>query len=353
MIWSATIMTRVDDFDYDLPPELIAQRPPERRDGGRLLVLDRARGDVAHAQVEDLPRLLPPRCLLVVNESRVIPARLWARRATGGRVEVLLVERLDAGGATGGQRWSCLARSSKGPRTGEELAVEPREGATQPPPRLRVVDAPVEGRCVIEVDDGSSLAAHGAMPLPPYIRRRDDPADHDRYQTVYARADGSIAAPTAGLHFTDELLRRIDDAGIERRAITLHVGPGTFLPVRVDDVEEHRMEAERFSVPEETAAAIARAREERRAVIAVGTTVVRTLEASGGRAGSGRTDLFITPGHTFGVVEGMVTNFHLPRSTLLMLVAALAGRDRILAAYREAVSARYRFYSFGDAMLIF
>jgi S-adenosylmethionine:tRNA ribosyltransferase-isomerase len=353
-------MIRVDDFDYHLPPELIAQHPPERRDGGRLMVLDRTRGAIAHAYIEELPQLLPARCLLVVNESRVIPARLWARRATGGRVEVLLVERCGGGASEASaaqgeprpERWSCLARSSKTLRRGEEIAVEPRPGASLPPPRLRVVDAPVEGRCQIEVDDGVALAAHGAMPLPPYIRRGDEPADRDRYQTVFARAEGSIAAPTAGLHFTNELLRRIDAAGIERRAITLHVGPGTFLPVRAEDVEAHRMEAERFWIPEATAAAIARARDDRRRVVAVGTTVVRTLEATGGRAGSGRTELFITPGRPFGVVEALLTNFHLPRSTLLMLVAAFAGRERILAAYREAVNARYRFYSFGDAMLI-
>jgi S-adenosylmethionine:tRNA ribosyltransferase-isomerase len=207
------------------------------------------------------------------------------------------------------------------------------------------------GRAVIETPPWPELSAHGAMPLPPYIRRPDEPADRERYQTVYACDEGSIAAPTAGLHLSDHLLGQLDRAGIERRAVTLHVGPGTFVPVRGEEVEEHRMEAERYHVPAPTAAAIAEACAARRRIVAVGTTVVRCLESAHG-AGAGRTALFVTPGHRFQVVDGLLTNFHLPRSTLLMLVAAFAGREQILAAYRTAVEARYRFYSYGDAMLI-
>lgn len=346
---------RLEEFDYHLPPELIAQQPPAQRDGGRLMRLDRQTGEVTHHRVSELTDLLPPRALLVVNDSRVIPARLWARRATGGRVEVLLLERQSGNGSRraddGLDPWSCLTRSSKALRQGEWLTVEPKGPELGPTPRLRVMSAPVEGRCVLGVQ-GPGLEAHGAMPLPPYIRRAEAPADRERYQTVYAREEGSIAAPTAGLHFSEALLSAIEARGIERRAITLHVGPGTFLPVRTDSVEEHHMEGERYSLSDETAGAIARARADGRTLVAVGTTVVRCLESCGGEASSGRTELFITPGHRFSVVQAMVTNFHLPRSTLLMLISAFAGRERVLAAYRQAVEAGYRFYSFGDAMLI-
>ncbi len=341
---------RALDFDYELPPELIAQHPPAERDGGRLLLLERASGAISHHRIRDLAALLPSRALLVFNDSRVIPARLWARRATGGRVEVLLLERLSS--ADDEETWACMLRSSKTLAAGEPLQVMPRDGASAPPPELRVLEVPVEGRARIAVQPAERLLAHGVMPLPPYIRREEQPADRERYQTVYSRVEGSVAAPTAGLHFTPELLASLDAGGFERRSVTLHVGPGTFVPVRSDVVEEHRMESERYLVPDETAAAIAGARAGGRRLIAVGTTSVRTLEASGGKAGEGRTEIFITPGHRFAVVEGLLTNFHLPRSTLLMLVSALAGRELILAAYREAVAQRYRFYSFGDAMLI-
>jgi S-adenosylmethionine:tRNA ribosyltransferase-isomerase len=347
---------RVDDFDYHLPPELIAQHPPVQRDGGRLLRLLRESGEVSHHLLTDLPELLPRRSLLVVNDTRVIPARLWAHRATGGRVEVLLVERVDSAEPpprAGSEIWSCMVRSSKPLRLGETLRTDPRPGAADlPPPGIRVVSAPEGGRCRVEITDVAGLRVHGSVPLPPYIRRADGAEDRERYQTIYAREEGSIAAPTAGLHFTPALLERLGKQGVERCAITLHVGPGTFVPVRTDEVEAHRMEAERYAVPEATAAALAHARAEGRRVIAVGTTVVRTLEASGGTAGEGRTALFITPGHAFRVVQGLLTNFHLPRSTLLMLVSAFAGRDRVLEAYRQAVEERYRFYSFGDAMLV-
>jgi S-adenosylmethionine:tRNA ribosyltransferase-isomerase len=340
---------RVDDFDYPLPPELIAQHPAARRDASRLLRLSRVDGAVSHHGIAELPALLPRGALLVVNDSRVIPARLWARRPTGGRVEVLLLEREPGAG----EIWVALLRASKGPRAGERLAVEARAGANRPPPALEVLEAPQAGRARVRAHgETGALLAHGVVPLPPYIRRAEEPGDRERYQTVYARHDGSVAAPTAGLHFTAELLAELERDGIERTSVTLHVGPGTFLPVRADSVEEHRMESERYRVPEETATAIARAKGDGRPVVAVGTTSVRTLEASGGRAGEGRTELFIRPGHAFAVVDGLLTNFHLPRSTLLMLVSAFAGRERALEAYRQAVAERYRFYSYGDAMLI-
>jgi S-adenosylmethionine:tRNA ribosyltransferase-isomerase len=349
---------RVDDFDYALPPELIAQYPPAERDGGRLMVLDRASGEIAHHAIRELPELLDPGTLMVVNDSRVIWARLRARRATGGRVELLLLERLEIQGAA--ERWSCMLRSSKSPRVGEVLALEQRRTGG-PRPRRRpsplpqgqvtVLTPPAEGRCEVALAAGT-LELSGSVPLPPYIRRVDEPGDRERYQTVYARPEGSVAAPTAGLHLTRPLLQRLRGAGVELGHVTLHVGPGTFQPVRCQEVELHEMERERYAVPERTARAIRRARAEKRPVLAVGTTVVRTLEATGGRAGSGRTGLFIYPGHRFGVVDRLLTNFHLPRSTLVMLVAAFAGAERLLGAYAEAVRQGYRFYSYGDAMYI-
>ena len=359
---------RVDDFTYDLPPELIAQQPPPRRDGGRLLVLDRAGPGMAHRAVSDLPRLVEPGTVRVVNDSRVIPARLWARRATGGRVELLLLERKGMAGQ-GLDRWTCMLRSSKTPAVGERLTLEGRGSAVgldaevleQPEQGGReagglhaeVLTRPVQGRCDVALPAQAPTQV-GEMPLPPYIARPGGavPADSERYQTVYAREDGSVAAPTAGLHLTESLLAELQQGGVEVCPVTLHVGPGTFQPVRCEQVDAHQMEQERFEVPEATARAIASARAQGRPVLAVGTTVVRTLESTGGAAGSGRTELFIRPGHDFKVVDRLLTNFHLPGSTLLMLVSALAGRERILAAYAEAVAQRYRFYSYGDAMLI-
>ncbi len=348
---------RLSDFDYHLPPELIAQRPPEARDGGRLMLLDRQTEGVSHHDIADLPRLLPRRSLLVVNDSRVIPARVICRRETGGRVELLLLERLDADAAgelapalqVGREAWWSMARSSKALRPGERLAVGDEPDASSP--RVTMLTRPASGRCLVSAPAGLA-AHHGAVPLPPYIRRPADEHDLRRYQTVYAREEGSVAAPTAGLHFTDALLGQVTDAGHQRASVTLHVGPGTFVPVRTEDVNDHRMEEERYEVPQATARAIDAARQQQGRVVAVGTTVVRTLESTAGQPGSGRTDLFIRPGHRFAAVDALLTNFHLPGSTLLMLVAALAGRERMLAAYDEAVAQRYRFYSYGDAMLI-
>ena len=346
------------EFDYDLPESAIADRPAPRGES-RLLVLDRE-GAERHRWIKDLPALLRPGDLVVVNDTRVIPARLFGRRAGGevegesrGRIELLLVEK------QGEREWEALAKPGRRTRPGTVL--EFADGLTaevlakrEDGRHLVRFSAPVEGH----------LDRLGHIPLPPYIKRPDDPADRERYQTVFARNPGAIAAPTAGLHFSTELVEQLGERGIEIAAVTLHVGIGTFKPVTAELVHEHRMESERYIVSEETAAALARTRQGGGRVVAVGTTVVRTLEsaaaaASGGsgevRPGEGATELFITPGFPFQVVDVLLTNFHLPRSTLLMLVSALAGpagKTRVLAAYREAVAEGYRFYSYGDAMLV-
>lgn len=344
----------VSDFDYELPGDLIAQVPQERRDASRLLVLDRTSGAIEHRIFSELPGLLDPGDLLVLNDARVIPARLFARKPTGGRVELLLVERIDEQE----RRFRALIGASRAPKPGAILLAEgglrievaARSGDSY---EVRLLGA---GGSIEEI-----LDAFGRMPLPPYVRRDPDdglePLDRERYQTVYARNPGAVAAPTAGLHFSEALLDRIRARGVRLATVTLHVGPGSFLPVRVERVEEHRMHGESYELPEETAEAIAETRGRGGRVVAVGTTVVRTLEACalpGGlvRSGTGRCDLFIYPGFRFQVVDALVTNFHLPRSTLLMLVCAFAGRERVLAAYREAIGRRYRFYSYGDAMLV-
>jgi S-adenosylmethionine:tRNA ribosyltransferase-isomerase len=353
---------RASDFDFELPPDRIASEPTARRDDARLLVLDRATGAVSHHSVRDLPDLVSPTALQVVNDARVIPARLFGRKPTGGRVELLLLEPTDGSlvGAPGPQRWRALAGSSKPMRIGPLLL----DG--EAPPACDVVaigeGGAVEVLLAPDARDESVLAAIeriGQVPLPPYIRR-ETPTDDDRtrYQTVYARAPGSVAAPTAGLHFTPALLEALAARGVERAALTLHVGAGTFLPLRSDDVDAHVMHAERFDVPRSVADAFARARAAGRPVWAVGTTTVRTLESvvsdDGATitAGPGETRIFIRPGHRFRAVDILLTNFHLPRSTLIMLVAAFAGREKILAAYAEAIARGYRFYSYGDAMLI-
>ena len=348
-------MYSLADYDYELPPELIAQQPAERRDHSRLLALDRATGAVTHQRFEDLPRFLRAGDALVVNDTAVIKARLLGRKESGGRVEVFLLDY--AGGRRQGDpgRFSCecLVRSSKPSRVGTRLFFEPGM-------RARITGIG-DGTCQVEFagdgDFDAVLERVGHVPLPPYIRRADAPADRSAYQTVYAAARGAVAAPTAGLHFTPELLDELKARGVVIATITLHVGYGTFAPVRTEDIRAHRMHAERFGVPAAAAAAVNAARARGRRVIAVGTTSVRTLEAATGAggtiaAGSGWCELFIYPGFRFRAVDGIITNFHLPKSTLLMLVSAFAGRERILKAYREAVAARYRFYSYGDAMLI-
>ena len=336
---------RASDFDYVLSERLIAQRPLERRDECRLLVLGRRSGEVAHHRFDDLPTLLRPGDLLVVNDSRVLPARLSGRKPTGGRVELLLTRRL------GPDAWIALThpglRLGQVVRIGEVLqadvtAVEP-DGQ-----RLLRFD-----RSGVELDE--VIHQVGQLPVPPYVKL--ELARPDDYQTVYACEEGSVAAPTAGLHFTEGLLAALAERDVEVARLTLHVGIGTFRPVKVDEVSAHAMHGEWFRVTPAAAEQLNRAKAAGRRVVAVGTTVVRTLESLADEAGQvaageGETRLFIVPGYRFRCVDALITNFHLPRSTLLMLVAAFAGRERVLAAYAEAIVAGYRFYSFGDAMLI-
>ena len=349
----------VSDFDFDLPDELIAQEPPPVRGESRLLVLRRDSGALRDSAFPDLAEHLAPGDLLVLNDTRVFPARLIGRRVpTGGAVECFLVRRLSGGSASA--EWEALVHPGQKLKPGARLLFE-RDGRQL---HGEILGRHFFGRRTVRVwaedgdDVGAAIERLGHVPLPPYIKREDRESDRERYQTVYARASGSIAAPTAGLHFTPALFERLDARGIERTEITLHVGYGTFKPVRVDRVEEHVVDAERFTVSEKAAAALTRARADRRRVIAVGTTTTRALEslqfdaAGGVIPASGETALFIHPGHQFRVVQGLMTNFHLPQSSLLMLVAAFAGRERVLSAYRHAVEQRYRFYSYGDAMLI-
>ena len=342
---------RTRDFDYELPPEAIAQEPLPERDASRLLVLDRQTGRRCDQFFRDLPDLLEPGDLLVVNRSRVFPARLLGRRADGGSAEILLLRPL------GDSCWEALVRPGRRLRTGHEvrvsadLAVRIESEPLGPEGRRRV-------RVLVAAQDAEVwLERAGHVPLPPYIRRPDRSLDRARYQTIFARESGSVAAPTAGLHFTPELLHRLHDRGIERAEILLHVGPGTFRPVQADRVEDHRLEAEPYFIPSATAAAIAAARHRGRRVVAVGTTTTRALEASASRHGrvtpeAADTDLVIVPGFRFAAVDALITNFHLPRSSLLLLTCAFAGREAILAAYRHAIETGYRFYSYGDAMLM-
>lgn len=348
----------VSDFSFHLPEELIAQEPAADRAGSRMLTLDRKTGGWEDRQFRDFPALLEPGDLLVLNDSRVIPARLFAHRAglhtqanhrVSGRVQVLLAEQLSE------WEWKALVRPGRKVLTGESLVFGQDE--------LRaVVTAHGEfGERTIRfepvADFFGTVERLGHMPLPPYIHREDEPGDRDRYQTVYARQRGSVAAPTAGLHFTPEILDAIRESGVQVATVTLHVGLGTFQPVRVDRVEDVKLHAERYTISEETAAALNAARREKRRIVAAGTTTVRTLEHCAREAQkfaphSGSTSIFIAPGFDFRVVGALLTNFHLPQSTLLMLVSAFAGREQVLAAYRHAVEAKYRFFSYGDCMFI-
>jgi S-adenosylmethionine:tRNA ribosyltransferase-isomerase len=332
------------DFHYELPDELIARHPAARRSDSRLLHLDGRTGALADRRFADLPSLLRHGDLLVFNDTRVIPARLHGHKATGGKVELLL-ERV-----VGGHRALVQLRSSKPPAPGSLVHLADAVAAT------------VLGReddfwlLDFGCDPAALFERHGEMPLPPYLRRAEEEFDRERYQTVYARVPGAVAAPTAGLHFDAALLEACERAGVARAHVTLHVGAGTFQPVRVDDVREHRMHAELTEVSAATVATVADCRARGGRVVAVGTTAVRALEsaAQGGRLAplAGDTRLFITPGYRFRIVDALLTNFHLPESTLLMLVAAFAGRVPVLAAYRHAVAARYRFFSYGDAMFV-
>jgi S-adenosylmethionine:tRNA ribosyltransferase-isomerase len=343
----------LSDYGYELPAELIAQGPAAQRDHARLLQLARGTGRVSHHRFDEVGRLLVPGDVLVLNDTAVVKARLLGRKASGGKAEVFLLDY--AGGVRDGRHFTCdcLIKSSKPARAGTRIHFG--EGLTGR------VTAHGDGVCRVEFwgdeDFDVLLERMGHVPLPPYIRRADENGDRTAYQTVYAAARGAVAAPTAGLHFTPELLEDLRARTIAVAPITLHVGYGTFAPVRAEDIREHRMHAERYCIPEASAAAINAARAGGGRVVAVGTTVVRSLEfASDERghvvAGSGICDLFIYPGFRFKAVDAMITNFHLPKSTLLMLVSAFAGRENILNAYREAVSERYRFFSYGDAMFI-
>ena len=346
---------RRQDFHFDLPPELVAQAPLAERAHSRLLVLDGADGTRVHARFDALPSLLAPGDLLVFNDTRVIPARLFGQKDSGGRVEVL-IERIESDALALAQ-----VRASKSPKPGTRLLLgTDRDEGFEVEMVERVGDL-FRLRFPAHASVTACLDSHGHVPLPPYIERADTAADAERYQTVYAREAGSVAAPTAGLHFDDALLEACAARGIERAFVTLHVGAGTFQPVRVDDLASHRMHSERYTVPAETADAIAACRARGGRVVAVGTTVVRTLEAAARDRGlergapvpgGGETDIFILPPYRFRVVDGLVTNFHLPESTLLMLVSAFAGREAVLGAYETAVAERYRFFSYGDAMLV-
>jgi S-adenosylmethionine:tRNA ribosyltransferase-isomerase len=362
----------VSDFDFDLPDELIAQHAAPRG-SSRLLALDRITGARRHGSVADLPSLLRPGDLLVVNDTRVFAARLLGRRVpSGGAVECLLlappvpgagsgVERAGSGIPDPGSRIAqALMHPGQKLKPGARVRFEGDAGVLM----AEVVARHFHGRRTIRLWSESAAGvdalvdALGHVPLPPYIRRGDTRADRERYQTVYARAPGSVAAPTAGLHFTPELLAALEQRGVERAELTLHVGYGTFKPVRARRVEDHVVDPEPYDIPPEAAAAVTRARDEGRRVIAVGTTTTRALEDAalrgGGRVVAGAADasVFIRPGHPFQAIDGLLTNFHLPASSLLMLVAAFAGRERVLEGYRDAVAERYRFYSYGDAMLI-
>jgi S-adenosylmethionine:tRNA ribosyltransferase-isomerase len=369
---------RVDAFHYELPPELIAQRPAEDRERARLMVLGAGGAELQHRRIHELPELLPAGALVVVNDTRVIPARLLGRkRETGGRVEVLLVRRTGVrelevapGDVRATQVWRALGKASKPLKFGADVEV---------PPRGRPDDERGPAAVVVRLlgraeDDGllevavwsasgepidAAIRACGHVPLPPYIKREDEAGDADRYQTVYARHDGAVAAPTAGLHLTNALLGRLAVRGCEVASVTLHVGLGTFQPVTVEDLDQHPMHSEHYVVSQSTADAIAHARARGAPVVAVGTTTVRALESAAdpGRPGhvtasSGETRLLVQPGYDWRVVDGLLTNFHLPRSTLLAMVSAFGGTERVLAAYRAAVAGGYRFFSYGDAMFL-
>jgi len=353
----------VSDFNFQLPRELIAQEPLADRAASRMLHLDRASGGMIGSYFRALPGLLRPDDLVIFNDTRVFPARLYGRRLgrnpgakefLSGKIEVLLTRQVSQDPS----EWECLVRPGRKIRVGERLLFGAEDDL-----EAEVISRDSFGQRLIRfkpvADFFATLERLGHVPLPPYIERQDCPSDRERYQTVYAREPGSVAAPTAGLHFTAEILAGLGDRRIETAKITLHVGLGTFQPVRVDEVEQHQLHRERYSISSESAGTINRALRAGRRIVAVGTTTVRTLEyaarrsATGGvQAGSGGADIFIYPGYQFRVVGGLLTNFHLPQSTLLMLVCAFAGKDMVLAAYKHAVAERYRFYSYGDCMFV-
>jgi S-adenosylmethionine:tRNA ribosyltransferase-isomerase len=353
---------RVADFDFDLPQELIAQQPPTERGQSRMVVFNRKDGGLQDAQFSQFPSLLHPGDLLVLNESRVIPARLYAKRTIvrdrlepTGQIEVLLTE------PAGENQWRALVKPGRKVALGEQLAFPSPSGAIQL--TAEVIERGDYGERVLrfaQVDDfWAAIERIGHMPLPPYIHRADAEEDKERYQTVFARERGSVAAPTAGLHFTRQILDALEARGVEIVRVTLHVGLGTFAPLRVERVDQVQLHREQYTVPPETADAVNHARSDGRRIVAVGTTVVRTLEAAALKAGNGpltphtsTTQIFISPGFPFQIVSALLTNFHLPQSSLLMLVSAFGGREQVLAAYRHAVTSGYRFFSYGDCMFL-
>jgi S-adenosylmethionine:tRNA ribosyltransferase-isomerase len=350
-------MYDIEDYDYDLPEELIAQVPSPERDSSRLMVVDRSRGSLDDRRFYDLPGLLRSGDLIVVKNKKVVPARLFGRKESGGRIEVLVLDpgkRPEAGPTA---RW-CLLRSSKRPQEGSRLFFENDfTGVVEALGENGLIRVRFTGPRTLD----AVMEEKGVMPLPPYIKRAECDSrsglDRERYQTVYSRISGAVAAPTAGLHFTRPLLEKLRTAGVSIAELTLHVGHGTFRPVRTKDIRKHELGQEAYILESETAESVNRAKKEKRRVIAVGTTVVRVLEAVANDRGEvipgeGRTDLLITPGFSFKVVDGMITNFHLPKSSLLFLVCAFAGKDLIRKAYSRAIEGAYRFYSYGDAMLI-
>lgn len=343
----------MSDFDYQLPPELIAQAPLENRSGSRLLVVERTTGDIRHKQFADLPELVREGDLLVLNDSRVLPARLAGLRHSGGEVELLLLRHLDD------RRWKVLMRPARKLRLHEELVFQPRDSSSIGEAVAIVVERGEDGQGIVELDErlAANLALFGRVPLPPYIRAHLD--DDDRYQTVYASDPGSAAAPTAGLHFDPGLFAQLAQRGVEMAFVTLHVGLDTFRPVSAEYAEDHVIHSEWCSVPEAAAAAIGAARARGSRIVAVGTTAARTLETYGRRPEfesgfpyAGMTNAYITPGYEWNVVDAMITNFHLPKSTLLLMMSSFVGKSLLFEAYRQAIAHRYRFYSFGDAMLV-
>ena len=349
-------MFSLNDYDYDLPEKFIAQKPVKERDRSKLLFLNRKTGELSHHEFSGIYKFLLPGDILVLNNTEVIPGRLLGRKETGGKAEVLILDYAGGKADSGKFTSECLINASKHTKTGTFIFF----GNDLKAEVTGFFDGVYSLKFYCSDDFESLLYKMGKIPLPPYIKRNENDSpcnDKTAYQTVYACEKGAIAAPTAGLHFTKELIEKLKSRGVEIAAITLHVGYGTFLPVRSSDIRDHRIHSERFFIPEATAAIINRARKEGRRIIAVGTTCVRTLEFASDKngtvsSGNSTCNLFIYPGYKFKVVDAMITNFHLPQSTLLMLVSAFAGRENVLCAYKEAIENRYRFYSYGDAMII-
>ena len=347
---------KITDFDYNLPEELIAQKPADKRDSSRLLVVHRDSGKIEHKHFYDIINYLNPGDLMVLNNSKVLPARLFGEKeGTGAKVEFLLIKRIE------GDRWETMVRPGRRLKPGDSVMF-----CQSPLLRADIVDYGADGTRIVEFEyEGifmERLEEVGSMPLPPYIERSSEEDDKDRYQTVYCKDEGSVAAPTAGLHFTEELLAKAQEKGVELAYVTLHVGIGTFRPVKVERVEDHSMHFEEYHISEESARAINRAKAEGRRIISVGTTSTRTVESAAYydeergcmqvKEGSGSTGIFIYPGYEFKIIDSLITNFHLPNSTLLMLISALYAREKIQDVYEEAIRERYRFFSYGDAMFI-